>query len=269
MDPKKKLIFYSHFGLGDLLNLSGAIRYFSKDYLVTVVILNSNLNNASELFDDISDIKFYGIEKEQFYPDNKDYYDYINTKYDEVKFVGKHIKLDYDLTNAPYSFYSDLNLDYSISNTYFIKKSIINKESYRLKGIEYTFMSLTANNFRHTYNSHPGEHKLIICPEENLNHPKNPFYAIGNLFLNLHYLEYVDIIEGANEICVLDDLYYDLANKCDLSSTNNTCFCRSERKDINKKFKNQLIKMPSGLSVDTPYINGINRNTLLAKMGRR
>ena len=269
MESKKKLIIYSHFGLGDLLNLSGAVRYLSTDYIITLVILNENLNNASELFDDITDIKFYGIDKEQYYPENKDYYDYINTKYDEVKFVGKHIKLDYDLTNTPNSYYSDLNLDFKISNTHFIKKSIVNKESYRLKGVEYTFMSLKAGNFRHTFNSQPGELKLIICPEENLNHPKNPLYAIGNLFLNLNYLEYIDIIEGAKEVYVLDDLYYDLANKCDLTSTNNVCFCRLERKDINKKFKNQLIKMPTGFSVDTPFVNGINRNTLLQRLGRR
>ena len=56
MESKKKLIIYSHFGLGDLLNLSGAIRYLSKEYIITVVILNCNLNNASELFDDINDI---------------------------------------------------------------------------------------------------------------------------------------------------------------------------------------------------------------------
>ena len=66
--------------------------------------------------------------------------------------------------------YKDLNLDPSISTTDFIKKSITNKESYRLKGVDYIFMSLKAGNFRHTFN--PNSNKLIICPEENLNHPK-------------------------------------------------------------------------------------------------
>lgn len=267
-EQKKKMIIYPHFGLGDLLNLSGAIRYFSKKYVVTVVILNSNLNNASQMFDDINDIKFYGIEKETYYPENKEYYDYINTKYDEVKLVGKHIKLDYDLSNTPLSYYKDLNLDPSISTTDFIKKSIINKESYRLKGVDYIFMSLKAGNFRHTFN--PNSNKLIICPEENLNHPKNPLHAIGNLFINLNYLEYVDIIEGANEIYVLDDLYYDLASRCNLSTPPGSCvcFCRSDN-NLDKRFKKQLIKTPAGFATDTPFVNGINRNTLLQRMGKR
>jgi hypothetical protein len=63
LSSKPTMLFYIHLGFGDLLNMSGAIRYLSKEYKVTVTTLPNNIKNALVLFDDIEDISFLLTDK--------------------------------------------------------------------------------------------------------------------------------------------------------------------------------------------------------------
>ena len=84
---KKKMIFYPHFNLGDLINIYGAIKYYSKDYKITIVILKENVDDAKSIFSSIPDILFYPIDKITFYPNNKDFYDYVNGEFVKANYV--------------------------------------------------------------------------------------------------------------------------------------------------------------------------------------
>jgi hypothetical protein len=271
MSTKETLIIYPHFKLSDLLNILPAVEHYSKKYIVTIVILKEHLNNAKLIFEDVDDIKFYPIEKPVYYPDNKDFYNYLNSMYKEKKLIGHHNVSGSDISDQPFCDYKDLELDISIYNDYKINKDHVNKESSRLKGVEYVFISLRYSDFTHQFN--PGTNKIVICPETNFYEPKHPYYDLAKLYIGLPYLEYVDIIEGASEIYVVDDAYFYLAIKCDLTASIRTCFCRNgvKHENLSKKFKYEFIKgiLSLGLTNDSPFVNGINRNVLLQKMGRR
>jgi len=269
---KKTMILYPHFSLGDILNLSGAIRYLSKTYKVTLVILKSTANNVKTFFDDIKDISYHSIETIAYYNDNKEFYDFINSKYDEVKFVGLHKNTDLKSIENPFSFYNDLDLPFSVYKNSYVDKSYVNAEEYRLHGLDFIFMSTYAPDYKHQLKLN--EHKLIICPDENIYDPKHSFYQVAGLFVKLPFIQYKTIIERASELHLIDYDYFHLATKCDnLQSKDTVCYCRNGNKydKIDKRFKYEQVKssFQIGLAGEDGMVNGVNRQLLLNRLAKR
>ena len=269
---KKTMILYPHFSLGDILNLSGAIRYLSKNYKITLVIVNSTMDNVKSFFDDINDISYHIIPKIVYYPDNKEFYDFINSKYDVVKLVGLHLNSNLKTVDAPFSFYDDLDLPFSVYKNSYVDKSYPNKEEYRLHGIEYVFMSTYSPD--HSHHLKLSDHKLIICPDENIYDTKHQLYQVANLFVKLPFLQYKTIIEGASELYLIDYDYFHLATKADsLNSKDTICYCRNGNKydRLDKRFKYEPVKISFqiGLAGENGLINGVNRQLLLNRLAKR
>lgn len=265
---KKKMIFYPHFNLGDLVNIYGAIKYYSKEYKITLVILKENTIDAKSIFSSIPDILFYPIDKIVYYPNNKDFYDYVNHMYDITKFVGNHINLSKN-TSDPLSFYDDLALDRSLFNHKIEHKS----QNYvsQLKGIDYVFISMKTRDYKHSFNYN--SHKLFICPDANMYEKSHPYYLISNNYVDLPYLEYMEIMECANEIYVVDNDFFYLSLKCNLNTKILNCICLNNMNHTNltKEYKYEMARTPMSINIsnESPYVNGINRNTILQKISRR
>jgi len=269
---KKTLILYPHFSLGDILNLSGAVRYLSKTYKVTLVVVKSTLEQVKTFFDDMKDISYHTIEKIVYYPDNKEFYDFINSKYDEAKFVGLHINSEKQVIDAPFSFYNDLDLPFSVYKNSYVDKCSVNKEEYRLHGLEYVFMSLYSPD--HTHQLKLNDSKLIICPNENMYDPKHQLYQVANLFVKLPFLEYKTIIEGASDVYLIDHDYFHLATKANAFNAKElVCFHRNGYKydKYDKRFKYELVKsfVKVGLAGEDGLVNGVNRQLLLNRLAKR
>jgi hypothetical protein len=269
---KKTLILYPHFSLGDILNLSGAVRFLSKTYKITLVVVKSTIEQVKTFFDDIKDLSYHTIEKLVYYPDNKEFYDFINSKYDEVKFVGLHVNSDKQVIDAPFSFYNDLDLPFSVYKNSYVDKSIVNKEEYRLHGLEYVFISTQAPDYKHQLKL--SDHKLVICPDENIYDPKHQLYQVANLFVKLPFFEYKTIIEGASELYLIDYDYFHLANKADsFNAKEIVCYCRNGNKydRLDKRFKYEPVKtsFQIGFGAEDGLVNGLNRQLLLNRLAKR
>ena len=203
---KETLILYINYGFGDLINMSGAIRYYSNKYKVTIIVTQNNLDNVKILFDDIKDISYMVFEKQLFYKENIDIFDDINKSYDLVLKTGYH--LEQKVLNIPYDYYDTLNLDYSIMKEYFRRKSINNDNFKKIKNIEYIFIHTNASDY--LYNLNLETDKLIICPHKNYYKDTNnlEYYELAELFINLPFFEYTEIIENASELHLIDSSFY-------------------------------------------------------------
>jgi hypothetical protein len=272
---KKTMIFYPHFALGDILNLSGAIRYFAKTYKVTLVIVKSTMDNVKTFFDDITDISYHTIDIAVYYNDNKEFYDYINSKYNEVKFVGLHLtkneKLTDPLPNAPFSFYEDLELPFSIYKNSYVDKSYKNQNEYKLHGLDFVFISTDSPN--HVHQLKLNNDMLIICPDKNLYDLKHPNYYVANTFVNLPFLQYKTIMEFAAKLYLIDYDFFNLATKCDSFNTKELiCYCRNGNKydKLDKRFKYEPTKTSFNIGVgEDGMVNGVNRALLLNRLAKR
>lgn len=203
---KETLLLYINYGLGDIINMSGAIRYYSNKYKVTIIITQNNLDNVKILFNDITDISYMVFKKQLFYKENIDIYNDINKSYNLVLKTGYHI--DQKVFNIPYDYYDTLNLDYSIMQEYFRRKSINNENFEKIKNIEYIFIHTNASDF--LYNLNLKTDKLIICPHKNYYKDTNnsEYYELADLFINLPFFEYTEIIENASELHLIDSSFY-------------------------------------------------------------
>jgi hypothetical protein len=271
ISEKKTMIIYPHFGLGDILNLSGAIRYLSNTYKITLVIVKSTMNNVKTFFDDISDISYHTIEKIVYYPQNKEFYDFINSKYNEVKLVGLHLDSDSKSIDSPFSFYKDLDIPFSVYKNSYVDKSSVNKEEYRLHGIDYIFISTSNPEYKHQLKL--SDNILKICPDENLYDVNNQNYQVANLFVKLPFLEYKTIIEGASQVYLIDYDYFYLATRSDFFNAKDLiCYCKNGTKydKLDKRFKYEPIK--DFLNVQLPdengMVNGVNRMVLLNRLAK-
>jgi len=203
---KETLLLYINYGFGDLINMSGAIRYYSNKYKVTIIVTQNNLDNVKILFDDIKDISYMVFEKQLFYKENIDIFDDINKSYDLVLKTGYH--LEQKVLNIPYDYYDALNLDYSIMKEYFRRKSINNDNFKKIKNIEYIFIHTNASDY--LYNLNLETDKFIICPHKNYYKDTNnsEYYELAELFINLPFFEYTEIIENASELHLIDSSFY-------------------------------------------------------------
>lgn len=232
-NSKPKLLLLINFGLGDLINMTGAIRYYSQTYKVTVTCERKNLSNAFILFDDINDLSFLVTDKLIIFSDNE-----LKNKfqgYNEIKITGCH-DIKFHLTNIPYSFYQTLKLDTDIMRKYFVIKKIHNNNFYKIKDIKYIFIHNQASNYNGNININTD--KLIICPDKNYYESNNKNYELAQLFLNLPFFEYIDILENADEIHVVDSSFFCICLQLKLKAIIKCCYFRYIiNTDLDKTFQ--------------------------------
>jgi hypothetical protein len=220
-NSKPKLMLLINYGLGDLINMAGAIRYYSQTYKVTITCDKKNLSNAYILFDDLNDLSFLVTnELTIIYVNDLSYY---FNDYQEIKVTGCH-DIKFNLTNIPYSFYQTLKLDTNIMRKYFVVKKIQNNNFIKIKDYKYIFIHNQASNYNGNINLNTD--KLIICPDKNYYESNSEKYELAQLFLNLPFFEYIDIIENADEIHVVDSSFFCISLQLNLTAIIKCCYFR-------------------------------------------
>jgi len=213
--PDKKLAMQAHLGLGDLIWCVGAIRYFSKLYQeVLVVCFDYYEEQFNLLFADLPNVKPLPV------PRGDIYLSYETTDY-TVMLAGDYIrsvdKIPCSFTLYPDCFYIDFGLDPSIRTTHFYIPRPI--DSVQVSEHKYIFVTLeTSIGTLETHQDILNTNMLIINPNKNMYEPGHMYYEEANKYLNKpSIIHYMDVIENAEELHMVDSSFLCLASQLDLS----------------------------------------------------
>jgi len=224
---KKKALVYTHLGLGDMYWMNGAVRYLSTAYdEVLVVCKRRNEVNAAAMYADDPTIKLLVIDddidlhpwsvRRHFFADQG------YTVYSCGFFAPRPDKAIYDLPN---SFYDDMAISKEIRRSYF---HVPRTEAARglaevFKGRPYIVVHQQSS-----VQTIPivekllaaGETRLIIDLNKNHVDPvKDPAgHALAQLVVEKPLLDYTYLIEGAEELHMIESSIYCLASHLDLGN---------------------------------------------------
>lgn len=235
-------IFLTHLGLGDLINMNGAIRYAALmvDKLY-VICKNRNCKNVTEMFsddptiqvtecrDDDSDVNDIisnkRLVKKSTIPGIKSiYHPYFNENITHKFLSGCWAgRQNYD--SIPGVFYDDLKFAREIKHifSYFNSNTPLS-----IPDIPYIFT--------HSSSSEGGDLKfntkwnvdeiLTIDPNKNYYDVDHKWHSLANECLNKPLLSYVNLIQNAKEIHVTDSSFYCLACFVPLKADRRICYNR-------------------------------------------
>ena len=224
---KKRAFVYTHLGLGDMYWMNGAVRWLATAYdEVHVVCKRKYQSNAAAMYADDSSIKLYIIGDDvDLHPWSVKQYYFIEqgfTIYSCGFFAQKSEKAIYDL---PHSFYDDLNIPRHIRNSYF---HVPRTEGARtlldaFKGRPYVIVHQQSSvqtlaivdKLRAA-----GETRLIVDLNKNqVDASIDPSgHALAELVVNKPLVDYTYLLEGAEELHMIESSIYCLASHLNLLS---------------------------------------------------
>lgn len=254
--PRKAFVMTNQ-GMGDLLTVVGAIRYLSTCYdIVTVICCTPYyIRNLKLLYEDDNNIKFY-VANDNKNMDNKDgnggklsteQRKLLEIELKDADFIscGHHCHAPKSISQIPFSFYKDMNID----PTYFWKYFHINipKSSYtlfnNLQNIDnYIFLHNTSSQgeifsieyivdkFNIDYNN-----TLIINPCINIYKNTHKFYDIAQIFVFKLFAEYATTIINADKIFLTDSSFFCLSLNLPIKTTE--CYFKPRVFDYSHLFK--------------------------------
>lgn len=239
----KKCMLIPHLGLGDMINMIGAIRYLSSCYDEIVVFCKErNIENMKLFLEDDPTIDFFVVPNNFHAVFTEPYQNFNGFQY-RVLACGLHdgtkpfVEGDFPLT-----FYRDINLDTSIISTYFFvneNHSVIYKEQIPFPYIFVHDESSTENfDFKNIISSN----LTIINPNRVDYQETHPHYDLLKKLCGKPLIFYKEIIENATEIYTTDSSFLCLANRLDTSKvTKFVCFSRQSR--FYTSLKSQILQI--------------------------
>lgn len=220
-------LFVGHMGMGDLINLNGAIRYASLcvDHLF-VVCRKMYVANLKSMIGDDTNIEIIECE------------DHVNDVYSIKKkreingrtltnwFIsGNWLDPNRELIELPKPFYSDLNFPYEVRHTFF---HYDRKDELPVPEVPYVFVHLSsANTTTSNMQIEIMKNILVIDPSTNHYPESHEFHSIAQQYVGKPILKYGSVIENAEEIHVTDSAFYCLASLLKLKATFKRCYDRS------------------------------------------
>jgi hypothetical protein len=225
LECKTQIYIVPNFGLGDLMLMNGAIRYYATLYDTVIVIcpidkivniklffrddINIRLENSLHLGEQI--INDFGGQP------------FLLCAFHKSFKAGRGLWVDYnDVTIIPDCYYHDLKLDPQIRIEYFYFQPTIESELlYNLtKPYKYIFIhnmaSESALDTKFLFDK-KSSHLLINC-SMNMYTKDEIEYALAERFINRHVIHYSKVIENADEIHVIDSSINVFVQHLDLSS---------------------------------------------------
>ena len=221
---KKRAFVYSHLGLGDMFWMNGAVRYLATAYdEVLVACKKRNAKNATAMYADDPTIKLLLIE------DDKDLYPwpeiagYFIKQGIAVYSCGQHaMKPDRAIYDLPNCFYDDVMIPRSVRNTYFHVPRIPASSELRKRfgSINYVIVHEESSVQKLPITKQllaKGETRLILDLNKNPYGTEHGWWAAAEKVGGRPLLDYVDLIEGAEEIHMIESSIYCMASHLDLS----------------------------------------------------
>ena len=222
---KKKAFVYSHLGLGDMFWMNGAVRYLSTAYdEVLVVCKNRNKVNATAMYADDPTIKLLLIEDDNDLNPWTANSSYFSEQGFAVYSCGQHaLRPDRKVYNLPISFYDDMMSPRNIRNTYFhVPRSNAAKVlRERFGSIPYIVVHEESSVQKLPIAKQlmdKGESRLILDLNKNAYATTHGWWAAAEKVAGMPLLDYTDLIEGADELHMIESSIYCLASHLDLSN---------------------------------------------------
>lgn len=214
---KKKCIFLGHFGLGDIINMVGAVRYFSTVYdEICLPVISKYTQHVNSIYEDDPSIRILSINYVNDFP-----YKVCRMLSNDLKQEGYDI-LGYDTfctkekctdVGVPERFYKDLGLDPEIRKKYFYIN--FEKLDNYLCGllddnIKYAFVHEISTN-KHFFNMVDPNSTDLLCIN-----PSRNMYKYENLYLVKNKTEVVK--HNFQDTFDINMIYID-DNTCDINIT--------------------------------------------------
>ena len=223
---KKRAFVYTHLGLGDMYWTNGAVRYLATAYdEVHVVCKKKYASNAAAMYADDSTIKLFLIEDDvDLHPwaSRRHYFtEQGYTVYSCGFFAPKPEKAIYDL---PLCFYDDMGLSRELRKSYFHvpRTEAARRLADSLKGRPYVIVHQQSSvetlpiveKLRAA-----GETRLIIDLNKNqVDRARDPLgYDLAQLAVGVPLVDYTYLLEGAEELHMIESSIYCMASHLDLS----------------------------------------------------
>ncbi len=231
-------VFVTHLGLGDLINMNGAIRYCA--LMVDKLFVVSKKRNASNIRDMLADDK--NIEIFECNDDDSDVRyiiaaDTIHGHKITNRFLSGCWNGQRDYSDLPNCFYKNMNVPIEVKNIFF-KCDRTNQLS--LPNQPYIFTH-NSSSFKTEVNLVKGwdiNKILTIDPNKNYYIKGHPFCLIAETYVNKPIFSYLDLIENAEEIHTTDSSFYCISCFLELKAKKKLCYDRTTGKVVEQyKFK--------------------------------
>ena len=221
---KKKALVYSHLGLGDMFWMNGAVRYLATAYdEVLVVCKKRNEKNAAAMYADDPSIKLLLIEDDiDLHPWAGNHQYFSNQGY-SIYSCGQHaLRPDRKVYELPNSFYDDMMISREIRNSYFnVPRSLVSKKLHeRFCDIKYIVVHEESSVQKLPIAAQlmaKGETRLILDLNKNPYAKEHGWWAAAEKVAGRPLLDYIDLIEGAEEVHMIESSVYCLTSHLNLS----------------------------------------------------
>ena len=208
------LVILSHLGMGDMIGISPAVRYFCKKYReVYIFTKERNSKNVFAMYDDVDNLNIISIDNDS------------SLESQQINFYLNQIKSDFDLissglykkdraefTNLPDNFYDDLGLEYSVYDEEFnLPSKVLKDNTYLdlLDGIDYNFVVGTSStkNITEEILESIKDDNFIVSPSKNVYSVNDSRYQLAEKFLNLPLFDYTNVIKNAKGLYLIDSSF--------------------------------------------------------------
>lgn len=205
----ENLIILHHLGMGDMLSISPAVRYFAKKYKQVYIFCKKNyFDNTMNLYYDVENINIVQIDSEE--TDIPNFIKNFWEKFDIVK-AGIFNPDRQNFVNLPDNFYIDLNLPLSTyDEEFYLPENVIDNTVFdKIKNQDYVFVSgsTSIKDYNNEILSKIKTDKLILNPSINCYNKGHKYYEIAELVIDLPLFDYVNIMKYAKEIHVVGHLF--------------------------------------------------------------
>lgn len=222
---KKKALVYSHLGLGDMFWMNGAVRMLATRYdEVLVVCKKRNEKNVTAMYADDPSIALLVIEDDvELYPWPQKSQYFTEQGY-SVYSCGQHaLRQDRAIYDLPNSFYDDMGIPQEVRTQYFHVPRTT--EARRLRkwfgSVPYIIVHEESSVQKLDIGKRlleQGEKRLILDLNKNPYGPAHGWWAAAEKVVGLPLLDYTELIEGAEEVHMIESSIYCLASHLNLST---------------------------------------------------
>jgi hypothetical protein len=209
----KNAIILTHLGMGDVISISPAIRYFANKYENVYIVSKSKsryFENCMKMYEDIDNINILTLSSAA---NDNEYQERV-----EVNQFLNNFEEDYDLLTCgiyhkdpapfnilPDNFYIDLGLDLNVYENYFtLSESIYKNQQFKeiIEKYEYAFVCGKTSLVDHTEKivQKIDKNILLLSPSKNLYSSDHQYFGIAESIVGLPMFDYVPLIQNAQEI---------------------------------------------------------------------
>lgn len=228
---ENNLIILNHFGVGDIICLSGMVNFYLTKYnSITIICKKNRIDNLKILFN--NNVNFFPVDHNNYKKIKKN----IEIKYKNfdklyLGYFKRNTWKTNDYDNIPYVFYNDANIPKNIFWNY--NKIPILEDAVKLyekiKNFKIIFVHNISFYIKKKFNLNQvlkllnidEDNYLLINPDINLYDNKSEKYYLANLFVGKPILHYTKIIENAEYNILLDSSFFCLSIHLNIKTNNN------------------------------------------------